>query len=240
MTKYKHRITGDVVVYDNGSYRHNSLLCSIPKDWVENSSDWELVVERDFEIVSIRRKEDGAIFLYNKLTDNLTQNEIYTVRRLCDGELFKIGDIVFQSFYTPPFKIESFTAYTNNVLVFSGNKGYNIDNLTRVLFITFDGVSITEPNTTVYSCLKNPKSTDQVLYYEVRNGFEPKENRLYFAEENKCKTYIENNIPKYNKQEVLNMCKEQRIICEREYMNADNNMDACRQAILNAPLINLK
>lgn len=76
----------------------------------------------------------------------------------------------------------------------------------EVLFTTYDGVKVTNQyNDTLYSCLKNIKCRgEQILHYNVNKWYHEgrKEIRLVFADKAKCQEYINNNVPKFNIQQV--------------------------------------
>ena len=81
MRKFKHKITGDIAItkVNNSSfYIYDGL--DIHARIVENSNDWEEIIEKDYEILS------GGIHLPSGST------EIWSIKRLSDGIEFKIGD----------------------------------------------------------------------------------------------------------------------------------------------------
>jgi hypothetical protein len=117
MKQYKHKQTGNIWQKSaNGKTYTSTNFQSyrIPSAIVENSQDWEEIVEKNYEIISIR-SSGGKIWKKSKDSDfiffdpngsawvylnNFEENcGIYSVKRLSDGEIFTIGDLVdFNSF----------------------------------------------------------------------------------------------------------------------------------------------
>lgn len=108
--KYKHLPTGKIITI--GGKSGNSLLKIIGKLGDSNlllgdiikGSDWQEVVEKDYEILSWRNKNSKTIshLLSGK------NHEIHSVKRLSDGEVFTIGDMTTGVSYNDSRSIESF------------------------------------------------------------------------------------------------------------------------------------
>ena len=88
--------------------------------------------------------------------------------------------------------------YLKRVGVYEGN--------TKPYFTTYDGVELFEGKTAiVYSCMKTPSHTDQVLNFKLRNENDVKarsSNRLFFMDKKKCEEYMEFNCPKISKSDL--------------------------------------
>ena len=88
--------------------------------------------------------------------------------------------------------------YLKRVGVYEGN--------TKPYFITHDGVELFEGKPIiVYSCMKTPSHTDQVLHFKLRNENDVKSrssNRLFFVCKVKCEEYMEFNSPKISKSDL--------------------------------------
>lgn len=120
MRKFKHKKTGDIaeLVSNSGYKLAQSTVGLIPQKYIENSSDWEEIVEntKDYQILSFSYPnawdsdlatlhDNGSYKLKKNLLGwslNSLLNEgtsvksgdikIHSVKRLSDGEVFTIGD----------------------------------------------------------------------------------------------------------------------------------------------------
>lgn len=103
MRKFKHKPTGEIATLHNNYYVCKDSAC-IPIRFIEASCDWEEVVEKEYEILSLitnncfgitTSKIDIRAFMdSNPLTVNY---KIHSVKRLSDGEIFTIGDdVIFE------------------------------------------------------------------------------------------------------------------------------------------------
>jgi hypothetical protein len=234
MKKFKHKLTGDIVteVLENGDLaKYKTEHGFIAKKFVENSNDWEELIElpvgikilntqtqntiekkengwfkigeltsytdedisrgilkkrfeiieekseKDFEILSFRsnrtinmipeytilEKEKDGVFRNHKsciLTISASEDEllknydynIYSVRRLSDGEIFTLGDKVKQKNvdHNNVFNIRKFEMDANkeHLLVISngGIRLHKIEHYKPILFTTKDGVNIFKGN----------------------------------------------------------------------------------------------
>lgn len=76
----------------------------------------------------------------------------------------------------------------------------------EVLFTTEDGIEIGKDYlATLYSCMKNITCRgEQILHFSVNKWFNEgrKKTRLIFANESKCRQYIEDNIPTYSRKQI--------------------------------------
>lgn len=118
--KYKHKPTGKLYYKtDIGTYLLTEAPhgFQIPKNIVESGNDWELVVEKDYEILSFKHKDnpnndfsgvlmwyrtDGGMFTCLNHAQNFEENLlnnidycIHSVKRLSDGEIFTVGDKLY-------------------------------------------------------------------------------------------------------------------------------------------------
>jgi hypothetical protein len=130
MKTYKHKKTGEIATYKDGILKSSGFSVEIG---VEPSSEfWELVPQKEFEIMSfIANKDIGIIEKGNILKrlnqvkftgysgglpvetfeENLLRNgawSIHSIKRLSDGEVFTIGDKVNHPGYAKGWTIESF------------------------------------------------------------------------------------------------------------------------------------
>lgn len=110
MKKFRNTVTGEVVVRRSDLYYEDSEgFGAIPKRFIENSDDWE---ELSYEVLSFQYSSGEIITLREKgkyiissasddefegcsLKEQLEDYcEIRSVKRLSDGEVFTVGDVV--------------------------------------------------------------------------------------------------------------------------------------------------
>jgi hypothetical protein len=287
MKKFKHKLTGDIVteVLENGDLaKYKTEHGFIAKKFVENSNDWEELIElpvgikilntetqntiekkengwfkvgeltsytdedisrgilkkrfeiieeksdRDFEILSFRsnrtiktipeytilEKEKDGVFRNHKsciLTirdyeDELLNNSdynIYSVKRLSDGEIFTLGDKVKQRnvVHNNVFNIRKFEMDANkeHLLVISngGIRLHKIEHYTPILFTTKDGVNIFKGNEywfvveSEHSFLNSYKPLKHICDWD--NTEKPPLGYVQFSTKEKAEEYILWNKP---------------------------------------------
>lgn len=132
MRKFKHKHTGDIVQTscEKGYYKNINIPMGnlLPGKYIENSNDWEEIIEKEYEILEYYQKE----YTYSKIHQNWDyvskQNyPIKTVKRLSDGEVFTIGDKI---------NILNRTDNYNNLKI----RGFSIDNMGNCIVSTKDEV----------------------------------------------------------------------------------------------------
>lgn len=88
--------------------------------------------------------------------------------------------------------------YLKRVGVYEGN--------IKPYLTTHDGVELFEgTQILVFSCMKTPNRTDQVLHFKFRNENDVKTrsvNRLFFVDKKKCEEYMEFNSPNISKSDL--------------------------------------
>jgi hypothetical protein len=156
---FKHKKTGEVAYYKDGVCRQGRFCVEIG---VEPSSEfWEEVVEKDYEILSFRAstgllriKDYDGLFQANGdvRRDNTTEQsllkggwDIYSVKRLNDGEIFTIGDKIKDGNIIT--KIDRFFIKNDNLLFTTedtncGNYLINLIKYKQPLFTTQDNVDL--------------------------------------------------------------------------------------------------
>ena len=173
--QYRHKTTKELVEYDSYHmcYRHlhNRLnLIHIPKEWIESSSDWEEIISKDYEILSLNIHDTrissmvgcGIEYIKSLLNDRLTK--IHSIKRLSDGEIFTIGDKVNLG-YSPDkiVTIKSFQAEKNSCYIqynesqpFQIFRGIHlISKAKQPLFTTEDGIEIFDKNHKLFEVILN-------------------------------------------------------------------------------------
>ena len=162
-------------------------------------SFWQPVIEKDYEILSLVASErnpqhkKGSKFLHNKDYKFKSMHptefwDIYSVKRLSDGEIFTIGD-------KTNFGLISKIVINNNSLSFYFEQkscGYNLQTLIKwkPLFTTEDGVDIFEDDK-VYFVNK----IGDVFHTNHLKIKKYQSHLLYFSTKEKAEEYILLNKP---------------------------------------------
>jgi hypothetical protein len=230
MEKYRHKITGKVVIIQE-------LGCQAIKgakwgDWeipfwvIENSNDWELVVEKDYEILSFRNRENNLLYTlydgryktqnidgFTDLGDRDLQYcmkyyEIRSIKRLSDNEIFTLRDNITYN-ESCSVKIISLECENHTILININNGGFyflkDAEKVKPCLFTTLDGVEIFKGDTYWYV----NTNTFDVLSYKADKMIMP---NLPFSTEIAAKNYKAENGKKYSLIDVkkaLNCCRPQ-------------------------------
>lgn len=212
-------------------FRINDSILHLVSDCENYPEFWELVVKKDYEILSFLT-ETGVILIPefkgfkffipkdfawdgNKhrsekfMLKNSDTYKIHSIKRLSDGEIFTIGDLVNNK------KLEKITLaiHEKNDIVL------HLENLHRAvyllkdkplktkqpLFTTKDGVDIFEGDkyTVVYKeYFKIPVFDNK---YIINKGFKENSNYWYFSTKEKAEEYILLNKPILSLQEIYNL-----------------------------------
>lgn len=115
----------------------NRNIYRFDKETIENNPEfWEEIVEKDYEILSFRytdtnntnkwKKQKNGLFTYGLYS-------VYAVKRLSDGEIFTVGDMVKSSLY--PHTIDSFRI-KQKVINRNKDGSWNYDGVDRI-FINY-------------------------------------------------------------------------------------------------------
>ncbi len=202
-----------------------TLICS------DHPEFWEEVIEKDYEILSLNRKTSPSIIenimegYTDEFVDKLIKSgmKIYSIKRLSDGEVFTIGDVLKnRPSYTQVIK--RFEIIKNSIRLWLGennstkeNAGLLIKYAKRVLkplFITNDGVPMFKGNkyyviankaTSYYTSTANTNS----LLCDKKYIFGKKENAENYLLMNKRCLSVNDviSIWKYNESSYCNQNK---------------------------------
>ncbi len=214
--QYKNKITGDIAI-ENKTFPNYYFLNpdNIHKRFIENSCDWEEIVEKDYEILSFKdtyfntywKKGSNGKFGETDLywafeADFIAPDKfiIHSVKRLSTGEVFTIGDKV--EHITTGYKQTLVKIYPN-FEVDTNREHIGIAWLKPVkkpLFITEDGVEMFEGDK-VWFITKKLEGLN-LIWCMCKNDA-PDANYLYFSSEAKAKEYIEMNKPVLSISEML-------------------------------------
>ena len=121
MKKFKHKKTGETAEEYPDYYRTRywQTVNDIPKRLVEDSSDWEEIIPKEWEILSfvdrgrVLSVVDNIAF-NGKLLECLSNYPIRSVKRLSDGVIFTLGDIILNG---SNYVISSITVEDNEALL---------------------------------------------------------------------------------------------------------------------------
>ena len=208
---------GTIVYFETEDYYMTNMengFKLFPKKIVENYPEfWELVVEKDYEILSLIEGK----FIYpcdkyskdyiNQLFNTLGVS-IHSVKRN-DGEIFTIGDKVFSEYVN--YTINKISIVNDKCMVSAlydtnnpnGSRlHYNLNNLKKAkqpLFTTEDGVDIFENNTSIYIL---DKFTIRHIKHKDFNVIS--KHVKYFSTKEKAEEYILLNKPCLSVNDIKN------------------------------------
>lgn len=220
MRKFKHKKTGWIVVEQRNFSQtyYSPETGNVAPDIVEDSNDWEEIIEKDYKILSLNIHDSRISdmighsddYIQTLLKDRLTK--IHSVKRLSDGEIFTIGDKVCfcnNYFIILGFRISNTNA-SNKLIVdvksLENNLYYSyelqsVKHIKQPLFKTEDGVDIYE-NTVFYH-------VDLNWYIgsgrTTANNFQKLKGYKEFSTKEKAQEYIDLHKPKYSLNDIQNM-----------------------------------
>jgi len=183
---------------------------------------WEEVVEKDYEIleVSLARSEKHIIRKidfndsesYIESLINCHGNSIHSIKRLSDGEVFTVGDVVNNISEPNIFKgkISEFKLKDSTLRVYYDGKDLlkHIELSKKPLFTTEDGVDIFEGDTNIplYYVSANGFKIDSCCKKEIKPGSLSNHN-LYFSTKEAVEEYVLMNKPCLNINDVKRLLK---------------------------------
>lgn len=213
MKKFKHKITGNIATETNSGKNFKVTepkSFTVPKWIIENSKEWEEVVEKEYEIIQYYCKstpsDDGEQIHYSE--------EIKTVLRLSDGEVFtlkdKVKDPTGQTFTITRFYLD---AYDNHLLAKdeAGRGHISITKIEKVkypLFTTEDGVDIFKGDK--YFQISNEFKWAECTTYDESNFGE---ELIIFSTKEASEKYIEENKPQYSKKDMIEFAQHAQSYC---------------------------
>lgn len=225
MKQYKHKLTGAIfnkAINGNSYYSDKYQGYYIPSELLENSCDYEEVVEKDWEVLSVNHKFHGILRIIGS-SDELNLHEgIHSIKRLSDGEVFKAGDKIrfidesLEETY-PCRVIKSFKEKNNTLIAVCDDNGVEIllKNLKHVrtpILVTQDGVELFEMTDTYFVPQKNSKGTfsGTIIEFSVARCKNTDTTSLRFSTKEKAKEYIDFYIPKYSLNDINKALKFDR------------------------------
>lgn len=217
--KYKHKTTGEEVKINEAN---SNLYCTekyeqIPRRFIENSCDWEKVIEKDYEIIRYG-DEKGNLWENGECVASLLgdgKSHIFSVKRISDGEIFTVGDNInfndkgtaklleIQFEIAPADKGKGTLCFVNDH-EFLG-KWWTVDKLSRVkepLFKTVDNVEIYEGEK-VFCLHRNDDDELTGDIAEVGTTPYPFNNTVpVFAKKENAETYIKQNEKRFSLNDI--------------------------------------
>ena len=187
-------------------------------DYHNQPEFWEEIIEKDYEILSFWNKEFKHLitqpfpgYTKNDYENNSSPWNIHSVKRLSDGEIFTIGDIILHKndVTTKLGIIEKFHILSNKTLgkcngLWFKTNNYNIPmcyvdhKFKQLSFITEDGVNI----------FKNDTFYHVDPYWQIGVGicdnvvFTKLKGYKEFSTKEKAQGYIYNNKPEYSLNDI--------------------------------------
>jgi len=226
MRKFKHKPSGNLAEWDSGNEKYMFGNQWIPNWLIENSADWEEVVEKECEILSfncqILSGEVELILLRNSgncfgnycvdeetlLKSNI--HKIHSVKRLSDGEVFKLGDL------TTKGVIHGFEFIGDVFSVSVGDQKTllrTFDKAKQPLFVTEDGVNIYK-NQKYYGLYTKSWAIEEHengIEYDIKLEDVADSSYLTFSTKEKAEEYILENNPCLSIADVFKVLKTVRV-----------------------------
>jgi hypothetical protein len=230
MKKYKHKQSNDQVielVINKGYYQSIFTNTTLPAKYIENTNDWEEVVEKNYKILELKNTSNDIIFhrceddkfssTYPLDKKRGFENEgyflkmshftIHSVTRLSDGEVFTVGDEIdkwggiIKEFKTDARVIVDCKG--PGVVADVSFKLENIEKGKKPLFTTEDGVDIFEGDN--FWLLQDTKTFHLKYWNWDIMSFPNTEylsNKLKFSTKEAAEEYIDRNKPIFSKNDA--------------------------------------
>ena len=153
MKQFKNKHTGDIVKTYNEHYYISTETACIPKRFIELSNDWKEIIEKDYEILSYVAKDNPNNITAKRRGGELHNSywKIHSVKRLSDGEVFTVGNLITGHTYTDARVIEKIRiGYGESIKLDQKYGSTDLAYATKAkhpLFLTHDGKDIFEGDT---------------------------------------------------------------------------------------------
>jgi len=211
MKKYKHKLTGNIAVETNSENNYKvsePRHFTIPKWVIENSSDWEEVIEKDYRIISITTNTFMGL-TYSGLDiqafeENCTGTKnwsIHSIKNLKTDEIFTVED------ETTKGKIIRIEICANTFGLYTDLHDYwnGLNTISKVkrkpLFKTTDGVDMYVGDE--YWFLTTMRGLVNLTVLPEHKPSEFKDNMKRFSTEKAGKDYLLMNTPCLSINEIL-------------------------------------
>jgi hypothetical protein len=209
MKKFKHKQTNEIAIETETDYCLASVY-HLPKSIVEKSCDWEEVIEKDYEVLEYYHRNSDTYYKRDlQLKDTWCVKDgiapffkedqvskcsiIYKVKRLSDGEIFKLGDLVIPTNlkdrdnqgYKPISKIEVVDDKCIISIVPSYmSRDINDIKKEKIEIITADGIHLRERNTCYLV------SNEVHLITITKDNYRPLPKSLLFASLDRAEMHL--------------------------------------------------
>lgn len=202
----------------------------VQRHWIYNIGEdkeyWQEVIEKDYEILSFKQTSSGWLWLASGVnqwcregviimpytTNEILNHSMYyinSVKRLSDGEIFTIGDLVFSKFWNTSGNIIKLELIGNNICynIKNGNKEScstlsNLQIIKQQLFITEDGVNIFEGDS-VFRVFTNDWIIYEVSNLNISWKHAKVAKSLIFSTREKAEEYILLNKPCLSAKDII-------------------------------------
>ena len=191
-----------------GSPKLGNIIDNLENDWIENYPEfWKLVVEKNYEILSVITNNNKFIEkVYNQDATIEPYWKIHSVKRLSDGEIFTVGDII-DTRVDNKYKQEILEInlgindlLLKDKLIFKTKSGYVVSHIAvkvkQPLCTTEDGVDIYLGNKS-WILHKNSWYLSPAAIVHNNSNWTPNENEAHwrFSTKEKAEEYILMNKP---------------------------------------------
>lgn len=195
----------------------------ISREIVENYPEfWEKVIEKDYEILSFQHKTENIFeVVYNNNYSNKTfeNYNIYSIKRLSDGEVFTIGDKCkwngngcSDTGIITKFEIKNDGLYASN-----SRCNFHIKWVKRLksLFTTEDRVDLFDNDSYWWTCSKAFAECPPYTVSEECKARIHEENEDWgdgvkiFSTKEAAEKYIEENKPKYSEIDMITFANQE-------------------------------
>lgn len=167
---------------------------------------WEEIIEKEYEILSYSDRENNICKLkwdeidwkQKYVKNNLHIFKIHSIKRLLDGEVFTVGDLInYKDIFYTNLKIKSIQLFDGKILIhkdctMNTNDLSEINHIKKRLFKTEDGVDIFKGDN--YVKVNNHSNYSLVTGF-IAEGAQDNYTGLKFSTKEKAEEYIIMNKP---------------------------------------------
>lgn len=160
IAEYRERLEGDSIKHEYMIFKKDSSCCikqidyTLPIKLVENSADWEEIVEKDWEVVSVVSQTSDEVLL-SKGNERFGRDGICSLKYMLTGGVWLI----------------------NSVKHLPTNKVWTLKDKTQ--FGTIEKFDIENGECIAYFIIKNSRNCYSCVYYPLSELNEPKEEKCY-------------------------------------------------------------
>jgi hypothetical protein len=187
-----------------GYYTHKDGWWVLDYEVEQHPEFWQELVEKEYKILKFRNRITGGTRETSTWYPDAPDNwEIYQIKRISDGEIFTIGDVV--NIGLGSRRIARFDV-TNDYLIIVHEKGVitseyfqDMEHVEKPLFTTEDGVDIYEKDV-VY--IVDTAHNILISANKAKADWNCNKTYIYFKYKENAEKWIEDNKPKYSKRDI--------------------------------------